>query len=71
MDVEPTAQIIDDAAEALERAAKDLRHRAVKMRADGDITHTAEAVSTIVNIFANIRLDLLVTRPLRAAMQNR
>lgn len=68
INVEPTAEIIDNAAATLEHAAQALRARAAKMRSDGDITHTAEAVNTIANIWNNLRLDLLVTRPLRATM---
>lgn len=69
IEVEPTAEVIDGAAEVLEHTAKNLRARAAKMRSDGDITHASEAVNALANIWANVRLDLLVTRPLRAAMK--
>lgn len=65
-DVEPTAEAIDQAAEVLERAAAELRRRSNRMRQDGDITHAAEAMSTVQNIIPQMRLDLFVTRPLRA-----
>lgn len=69
-DVEPTAQVILDAAETLERSARNLRYRANKMLEEKDPTHAAEAVNTLVNIWSAVRLDLLVSRPLRATMHD-
>jgi len=71
VDVEPTAEIIDKAASELERAAGELRRKAAAMREKGDIEYASEAISTLVNLWPNLRIDLLVTRPIRALMTNR
>jgi hypothetical protein len=62
----PTADAIENAASVLEDAAIDLRRQAKRMREGGDITIAAEAINTLANIWNNVRLDLFVTRPLRA-----
>lgn len=65
-DVTMTAEALDAAAAVLENAAKDVRRGAEAMRADGDLTRTGEAASAIAQAFGACRLDLFVTRPLRA-----
>lgn len=67
IDVEPTAAVIDDMAKNLEHYAAQLRHLSKLMREKRDITLSAEAALTVGNIMQNMRLDLLVQRPLRAA----
>ncbi len=68
-DVESTAQIIDDMADNLIRASDDLKRLVLKMRENKDLTYAAEAINTITNCMQNLRLDLLVTRPLREYQQ--
>lgn len=41
------------------------------MREDKDFDHAAEVANTIGNLMSNLRLDLLVTRPLREAERER
>lgn len=65
-DAEMTAGALDAAADRLEDAAKQVRQHAASMRKDGDITRAAEAASVIAQSFGQCRLDLFVTRPLRA-----
>lgn len=65
MNVEPTAQIIDNMADNLIRYAADLKRLALRMRENKDLTYTSEAINTITNCILNLRLDLLITRPLR------
>ena len=65
IDVEPTAQVIDQAAARFRQAAVDLEQLAAKMRAKQDLEYAAEAISTAHNAIQNARLDLLVTRPMR------
>lgn len=66
IDVEPTAQVIDLAAERLRQAADELNRIASSMRARNDLTYSAEALTTIFNAVQNSRVDLLVTRPIIA-----
>lgn len=65
IDVEPTAQTIDQAAERFRQAAVDLDRLAATMRERNDLEYAAEALVIAHNTLANSRLDLLVTRPLR------
>jgi hypothetical protein len=66
IDVEPTAQAIIDAADYLRSIESKLRHTADRMRETKDITYASEAANAIANILPNMRIDLLVTRPIRA-----
>lgn len=66
VNVEPTAEVIEEMAGVLEARANDLRNLAKSMRETNDLGYAAEAVSVIKNLTSNLRLDLLVTRPLRA-----
>lgn len=69
-DVEPTATIIDDMAKTLKHYARELESTAKRMRDTGDLTYAAEATMSIANITQNLRLDLLVARPLRETMKH-
>lgn len=64
--VEPTAKVIDEMAEELELKAKELRRIAAEMRESKAFDGASEALSTIGSVTRNMRLDLLVMRPLRA-----
>ena len=66
-DVEPTAEAIESAAKVLEHASANLRRLSARMRETGDLTIASEAMGCIQNMWHNMRLDLLITRPLRAA----
>jgi hypothetical protein len=66
IDVDPTAAAIDVAANNFRYVADRLESIATKMRERNDITYASEAVSEIVNAISNSRIDLLVTRPIRA-----
>lgn len=65
MNVEPTAEIIESVANEFITSAKNLRFVAQQMRNTKDITYVAEATNLIRGVFSNVRLDLLITRPLR------
>ena len=65
LNVELTAEVIDAMAVTLVNAAKDLQQLASKMRANNDLMYASEAVQVVTNIMNALRLDLLVTRPLR------
>ena len=66
MDVEPTAETIDAAARRFRESADALECFAKRMRERKDLSYAAEAVSCILNTLQNSRIDLLVTRPIRA-----
>lgn len=65
-DVTSLASALDAAADRLEDAAQQVRRHAEMMRKDNDVTRAAEAASTIAQSFGQCRLDLFVTRSLRA-----
>lgn len=65
IDVEPTAEVIDKAAYFLEKYAEDLRRHSETLRKTKDLDIVALCVVDIANCFQNLRLDLLVTRPIR------
>lgn len=65
VNVEPTAQAIDEMADVMEAKANELRALARGMRTNNDLTYAAEAAAVVKNTMGNLRIDLLVTRPLR------
>jgi hypothetical protein len=65
INIEPAAEVIDAMAKQAARCAADLEQIAKRMRESGDISFTGEAASCISNFNGNLRLDLLVIRPLR------
>ena len=66
MDVEPTAEVIDKAATRFRETAAALDRIASRMRERVDLTYATEALSEIINAIQTSRVDLLVTRPIRA-----
>lgn len=64
---EPTAEIIDAMASRLQDSAKQLERLANLMRETKDLDLAGDAANVIANLMPNLRLDLLVTRPLRAS----
>lgn len=69
--VEPTAEVIDNMAEELEVRAKELREHAANLRSSGDFDYAAEALATVGRVTTNLRIDLLLTRPIRAITKTR
>lgn len=66
-EIEQVHEQFEEMAAELERAASEIRVIAVRLKIDGDVTRAAEVMSIITNMISNLRLDLLVRRPLRAA----
>jgi hypothetical protein len=64
VNVEPIAKVIDDLAENLRHRAAELDRHAEELRATGDLDIVSVALNVAVST-ANMRLDLLVTRPIR------
>jgi hypothetical protein len=69
MDINPTVDIIRLMSRRLSDAAKELDKISEKIIETNDLTYASEAMQTISNSILNLRLDLLVTRPLREAMK--
>jgi hypothetical protein len=65
MDIEPTAEVIDEMAETMRRFAESMSRTANKMRETGDLGYAAEALTDALACMNNMRMDLLVVRPLR------
>ena len=70
VNVEPTAEVMDKMAVMMRDAAKQLEHTAFRMRETGDITYAAEALGIVTNSMNSLRLDLLITRPLRETLKS-
>lgn len=67
--VKMTVEAIEEMADNLEHYAKEIRRHAASMRKDGDLTRAAEVAQAVKNCFANLRIDLLIIRPLRETMK--
>ena len=65
MDVEQTASAIESIAERLNDAGIEIHCIAEQMRATNDITYVSEVMTAVLRVIGNLRLDLLVTRPIR------
>lgn len=63
--VELTAQVIDQMVVVLRNAERDLQRVAEQMRAKRDLSYAADAACMVMNIPHNLRVDLLVARPVR------
>lgn len=67
--VEMTAQAIEKMALELIYRSQRLQSLAVSMREKNDLTYASEVVSEITGMLPNLRLDLMITRPLRETMK--
>ena len=65
MNLKPIAEVMKNMAEQLRRAADELDRTNNTMMERQDITYAGEAMQVIKNCFFNLRLDLLITRPIR------
>ena len=65
IDVEPTAEKIEEMASTIEYFASSIRRQATRMRETNDLSVSADVATEVACMFTNIRLDLLITRPLR------
>ena len=65
VNVEPTAEIIDTMVDRLKHAAIEMRRVANRMRESADLAYASEAIVIVTNLPTQLRLDLLVTRPIR------
>jgi hypothetical protein len=63
--VEPTAEVISKMAQTLRGRADELDRLATRMRETGNIDYASEAISVYVGMVGELRLDLLVARPIR------
>lgn len=65
MDTKPTEQALLDMAENLEEEARKMRRYAADLADKKDFNVAGWAINSIVNLLGNMRLDLLVIRPVR------
>lgn len=65
INVDPTAEVIEKMANLMRKFASELDGISAKMRISHDIGFASEAITAVVNCIQNLRLDLLVTRPIR------
>lgn len=65
MNGESTADHVDNMARILRRSANKLDRYAETMRDENDVTYAAEVMNEIIGLFNNLRLDLMVIRPIR------
>lgn len=65
-DVTPTAEIIDTMANTMRYYADEMDRIAARMRQNDDLDYAADAMTAVSNMHTNLRLDLLVVRPMRA-----
>jgi hypothetical protein len=68
-DLAPTLEVIEEVALQLEASAARVRAEARRLAQDGDLaTSAGNVLKEVVDISSRVRLDLLVTRPIRALM---
>lgn len=65
VNVQPTVDVINQTAARMEEYAADIRRIGLKISETGDLERTADVVNAVTNCIMNLRLDLLITRPLR------
>ncbi len=65
MNVKPTCEVIRQAAAELREAAKRLDREAVNLEESKNFEDVASVVNVLTNLFNNLRMDLLVARPVR------
>ena len=65
VNVQPTAEAIEKMAENLRSAAAQLDAIAERTRQKGNFKLVGDAANCVANLMPNLRLDLLVVRPLR------
>ena len=58
-------------ANVMHQYAEELDRVAVNIERTGDITYAAEAATTVVNCLINLRIDLLVSQPIRELKKGR
>ncbi len=66
IDVKPTVETIENIADRMRRYADNLNRIAQTMQKTNNLEYASEAMQEIKNCFANLRTDLLVSRPSRA-----
>lgn len=70
INVDSTVETIEDMARKMRQYALDVERVAARMRETGDITYASEVMQSITNMNTNLRLDLLITKPIRALQRN-
>lgn len=66
IDTKPTVEAINNMATLMSSKSEELRQTARRLQDTGDFSRVADAMSIITNMVGNLRLELLIVRPLRA-----
>ena len=69
INVELTAEVIDEMANRANDLAKQLTRIAKEIRVKDNIEYASDAHGAVFTFLFNARLDLLITRPLREFMR--
>lgn len=64
-DTDAMARTIEDMADVMERTASIVRAQAEEVRRDRDLRVVANVAQEVASLIGNLRIDLLVTQPLR------
>lgn len=65
VEAESTAAVIADMVDTMKRYTRELERIGQKMINTNDVSLASEALNAVTNCMQNLRLDLLVTRPIR------
>lgn len=65
MNTKPTSEVIRQAAKTIEEYSKRMNKLADDMDRTEDLSYCGEALSMVINMLSNIRIDLFSTRPIR------
>ena len=66
MDTKETVELIREMAVTLKSYADQFERTATRMQETGDLSYAGEIAGGVANLIQNLRLDLIVTRPIRA-----
>lgn len=66
METKNISKVMREAAETLRHSANSLDQKANELDETGDLSICGDAMNSMVSMIGSLRLDLLVTRPIRA-----
>lgn len=69
IDIKPTVEVINSMAIQAQTLAVDLQHVAMRLEHTNNPEDVVNAYNLIRNFMTNVRIDLLITRPIREFMK--
>lgn len=69
VNVAPTAEAVRDMGKTLGEYARRMEALASRIEKSGDLSYAADAANEVANCLHNLRIDLLVSRPLDELVQ--